>query len=621
MFDEQRINRSSLHSRGQSHGSALRNGVRASDGSDTEVNSPKPRGDGTFVRRLSSVPEQKQGAALTDEIAEGAKGILYSLHLVHPQIQTIMSLFKDSKAKRHSLQRLYHEASTHLDNLDQQIHRFDHMQHRSIRLEQEMRRIICRASQACVLAYKQIGAILVSNVSQLNRESDMRYVRTLVLMLYGGLNEAQNAQVKSAVDVEDEPILSASIHTNSRLRQIARDEFIGNRISSTTPTQEHPKPGRRWENENVHHSSYTRDATTSTGSRVSATTLTTGRSRSSSRAGGMYSSASSSVASTPYASDSFSENVLAPRSRSGSIAPSNERAYEAQAEHDHFERLFLTLNKAADQGLQVIPHLEPRFVSQLEMSKKTYVPPHIKELLIALVSQSRVCMETSETLQSRLSTITIFDSDIRNTPDFWPLAKRFVNAYGNFFVSLREARVHQIVDNDLRHTLRPIHKSTTDAAKLMSESPLNRLTSTSDEKTGETLSQPPSALHSRAPTPNLPIGHPPTLHIPLPQPPPPTPVMMQPPSRSQSRSQSRNEAGYHRRAGGAKGSNGSNNGVVSPASYNSPIPATPLSAALGPAAQAMISTTPSSMAGLNKSFEGDVFQRAEYLQNTMRRLH
>ncbi|KAL9629387.1 MAG: hypothetical protein Q9164_006903, partial [Protoblastenia rupestris] len=70
--------------------------------------------------------------------------------------------------------------------------------------------------------------------------------------------------------------------------------------------------------------------------------------------------------------------------------------------------------------------------------------------------------------------------------------------------------------------------------------------------------------------------------------------------------------GYqHRRT-----ANGSNGSVTAPTTspFNTTVPATPLSAALGPAAQATVPTTPASgggsMAGM---FEGNVFQRADNL--------
>ena len=618
-LDEYRSNRSSLHLRGQSHGSALRHGYRPGDSTNADVTSTQSYRDGTFVRRLSSIPEQKQQSTATDKIVEGAKGILYSIHLIHPQILTLMTLIKDPKAKRSSLQRIYQDASLHLDHLDQEIHRFDNTQRHSKRFDHATKRSICRASDACVTAYQDVGGILLRNANQIIQDGDPRYIRTLLLMLYGTLNEARNARQVLSRNIQQIQSPPATSHHIPALKKISQQAEAADRGNSITPTQDRPRPDKSWRNGSIGRQVLPNGMLSSQSSQTSIPSYLSGRSRSNSRAGGVYSStAASSIASTPRSGESFGSNLLVPRSRSGSIAKSPERAYQAQLERDQFERIFLTLSKAADQGLQVIPHLEPRFVSKLEIAKRSYSSPQVRDLWTTLVNRTRFCMETSEALRARLANIKLNDLEARNAPDFWRLAKKFVNSYGNLLVSLREARLHQMVDNDVKHMLRPVHKTTVDAANLMNESPWNRLTSTSEEYASDVSSPPQSTIHSRAPTPVLHTTTLPSLHIPLPHPPPPTPVAMQAPSRSQS--QSRNDPGLHRRTAGTKGSSGSNNGVASPASYNASIPATPLSAALGPAAQATLSSTSSGPPGLNKSFEGDVFQRADYLQSTMRRV-
>ena len=53
-------------------------------------------------------------------------------------------------------------------------------------------------------------------------------------------------------------------------------------------------------------------------------------------------------------------------------------------------------------------------------------------------------------------------------------------------------------------------------------------------------------------------------------------------------------------------------GSATPLSATSPLPATPLSAALGPAAQATVPSTPASLYG-DSFFKGDVFQRVDSL--------
>ena len=633
VLDEQRGNRNSHHFRGQSHGSALRNGFRPGESSDSEINNTAKNRDGTFVRRLSSIPEQKQGTTSTDKVIEGAKGILYSLHLIHPQIFTLMTLVKDPKGKRSSLQRVYQDASMHLDHLDQEIHRFNSTHRRSRRFDHGMKKTICKASSACVTAYQQVGTILLNNVTNFIKEGDQRYIRTLMLMLYGSMNEARNARqnLVSGMTFDSATTPSTATQQNLTIKRIAEQEALANHRDSITPTQGHPKPGSRWGNGSIEHRAFPPVGMPSQDIQPAIPTYVNGRSRSNSRAGGIYSSTSSSVASTPRSGESFASNLLTPRSRSGSVARDPKESFQSRVERDQFERIFLTLSKATDQGLSVIPLLESKFVSKMESCKRAYAPSHIQEMCSKLVVQTLKCMEVSRALKARLSVFKLNDSDARNAPDFWRLARAFATSWSDLMLACRQAKMHQLVENDVRHMLRPVYRTSVDAANLTHESIWDHLTNTAEGTGKELPSQPQSTIHSRAPTPILQPGPPPTLHIPpLPQPPPPTPVGMQPPSRSQS--QSRNDSGFHRRAAGNKGSNGSNNGAgASPASlYAGTIPATPLSAALGPAAQVTVSSTPGGSggggsnggggaAGLNRSFEGDVFQRADYLQSTMRR--
>lgn len=622
ILDENRTQRNSHHFRGQSHGSALRNGHRPGEESPTDVVSPKfPYRDGTFVRRLSSVPEQKQDSISTDKIIEGAKGVLYSLHLVHPQMSSLTVVVKDPKAKRSSLERVYYQASMHLKFLDDQLHMFDTTQRRGKKQEEISKKTICRAAHACVVAYQQVGGILLNNVKQLVRDGDQRYIRTLMLMLFGSLNEARNARRSLFANGD---FKQASQAPGANVPAIKRVYEANTRASSTTPTQERPKPPekeKRWKNGSMNQQSisYASFASAAPGTQTAVPSYVSSRSRSNSRAGGIHSSAASttsSVANTPRSGESFNPNLLAPRSRSGSIARNPERAYQAQVERDQFERIYFNLNKTADQGLSAVYQLEPHLRNNVEHNKKAYASPRVKELSGNLLLRIHICQETSQSLKDRLVNIKLNDPEARNAPDFWRVVNKFVNAWGHFLVLVRDARMHQLINDEMKRMLHPVHRLTTENARFISESVWKGLVNASDEGDSGQLvppSVPSSATHSRAPTPVQQNGYLPPLRMGA-DPPPPTPLALQPPSRSQS--QSRGDSYFHRRPGGNKGSNESNN-MISPASYT---PATPLSAALGPAAQATVPSTPGNGPGLDRSFHGDFFQRAEYYQQTARRI-
>ncbi len=162
----------------------------------------------------------------------------------------------------------------------------------------------------------------------------------------------------------------------------------------------------------------------------------------------------------------------------------------------------------------------------------------------------------------RLSTVRLNDAEARNARDFWHLVKSFIDSYSSLLLSLKEARRWTPIPNEVKQIVKPVHTASTEAASLITNSPWNRLTFETD-----------------------------------------------PQARPQPYPQGVTENGYayHR----SKGSGGSASGSTS--SPYSNVPATPLSAALGPAAQATVPATPAS-ASLEDSFQGNIFQRADTWQ-------
>ena len=590
-LDESRVHRNSFHLRGQSHSSALRNVIQAADYTEEDANRSNNKQNGTFVRRLSSVPEQRQQISSGDDVIESAKGVLYSLHLVQPYLSSMVRLVKDNRSKRSSLDRYQRQASVQLGHLDQSLHDLSVTVNKSNNAKRAARKTVCKATRACIVVYGNIAGLLLENVKQLVVDGDPKYIRTLMLLLYGSLNEERNAR-RRLVSKRGAP--KNSLGHLPDIQQSTKEPSTVTRDDALTPTQEHPKTGRRWVNDDDGHQSlnHTNLAAVLGSQRsppVSSTASSRANSRSNSRVGFHYNSTTSSFVSTPKSGESFGGSLLVPRSRSGSVTVNLERSRQAQIEQDQFERIYITLNKAAEQGLQVIPYLEPRFLDNLERARKQYAPLEIRTLWTTIVSRTRLCGEMSDSLKRRLQHLKLNDTEARNAPDFWRLAVRFVDTYGNLLASLREARQLNQIDPDLRHRLRPVHKSTIEAGTLIKNSPWNKHT---------TESQPPSQIHSRAPTP-VQNGYPP----------PQMQTQTMPPPVPNS-----NTANYqgpnHRRANGSNGS--ATGSTTSP--YNTSVPATPLSAALGPAAQATVPSTPASgggsMAGV---FEGNVFQRADNL--------
>lgn len=146
---------------------------------------------------------------------------------------------------------------------------------------------------------------------------------------------------------------------------------------------------------------------------------------------------------------------------------------------------------------------------------------------------------------------------MRNQREFWQLCKTFMHSFVDLVTDMREIRSMQLLPPDIVIVLRPVQRASREAGRLIESSPWSYLADMA-------ANNGPGNIYG-------------------------------PPLQGQHQGSVSNPNGF---------------GMGSPPSL--PLPATPLSAALGPAAQATVPSTPAS-AYSDKFFEGDVFQRADSL--------
>lgn len=560
-IDEGRANRNSLHYRGQSDGSALRekpiNGFRTAASHSLPGSQDYDLQRGTYVRRLSSLPENKRVSESPDRVVEGGKGVLYALYQIHQHVSTLIHVVNDGASKRSSLERIYHNATTHLERLDQELHEYESG---SYSIEEDNRHSAGNVSYACItciVAYKQVGNLLLHNIGRLVADGDERYIRTLVLLLYGSLAEARNACQSFGV------IFCAPIPMRAVQKPIPTIEEEGpkRRDRSLTPTRDRPNPERRWRNgRTIQQPGHLNLYNSIANAQIAVPLYVNSRSRSNSRTSAFNNSIASSMANTPRSGENFSipaTPVLRSRSNSalGKHTMQTRLPIPDDLEADAlFERIFLGLTCSVDQGLQAIPMAKDHFLKSLKVAQLMSSPQKICELWSELVRRSQFCLEMCDTLKMRLSTIKLHEPTVRNR-DFWKLCMKYINSVVHLLSGIRSAKHVDLVPTDLLRIIHPVHISAREALSDIHGSPWMRL------------------LSKQAPEPS------------------PLPTTIK-----------------RHRPGGSSGS------TTSP--FTSTIPATPLSAALGPAAQATVPSTPSAIsASLNQSFQGDVFQRADSLLN------
>jgi small subunit ribosomal protein S23 len=226
-----------------------------------------------------------------------------------------------------------------------------------------------------------------------------------------------------------------------------------------------------------------------------------------------------------------------------------------------FEKIFFQLTSAYTSALQAVPHVSRQFSQCLESAEQGRAPQELCALWSKLIYRCRVCLEISEALHVRLSSMKVKEpgGGVRNQREFWQLCKTFIQAFVELVTDMREAKNLRLLPSDIVITLRPVQKASREAGRLIDASPWSYL----------------AELNTSNPT----GMYPPQL-----------------------------QTHHLQHYSGLSGSTLTNG--MSPQSV--PLPATPLSAALGPAAQATVPSTPAS-AYSDRFFAGDVFQRADSL--------
>jgi hypothetical protein len=553
--EEVRGNRHS-HLRGQSHGSVLRtmpskSTVRSE--SSSSPNSPRfsPKvGKGgrkyhsIFVRPLSALPEHKEGGLGQDNLVEGAKGALYSLFQVHPHISTLINVVKNADdTKRNSLEAVFYNASTHFERLNEVLEKYHTMNTEGEMKKKRSKASLKRECQTCLMAYTHVGSQLRASVPKIVANGDPRYVRSLMLLIYGSLIEARNA-LKS-MNVSFKPRKQPAVYLNGTTKNSAPaipaiPEEPAPLVSldrSATPTRDRPQQAtRRLRSDTAFQNPPYQPPVSQ---QPPLPLYYNNRSRSNSRTNTLVaSSTASSVANTPRSGEPF--NIMGPP-----LHPSRVNTMHGidEAEEERiFEKIFHQLTFAYDNALRALPLALRQFSRALENAEQTRAPSDIRRTWYSLILRCKTCIDVSETLKIRLSSMKINQpGGARNQREFWLLCKSFMQSFIDLITDMRDVR--NLVPRDVVIVLKPVHKASRDAGKLIEMSPWSYLADIT-----------------------TPAG------------------------------------GYQPAIVGA---------TASP--VNVLLPATPLSAALGPAAQATIPSTPASAYSGDHFFQGNVFQRADSL--------
>ncbi|KAI9734763.1 MAG: RAM signaling network component [Claussenomyces sp. TS43310] len=437
--DETKANRYS-HLRGLSHGSALHsgNGVNGtSSARGQSISSENAVSRAVYVRRLSSLPERKRESSSPDPIIEGAKGILFALYQVHPVIHTLIGLARDGTNKRTSLERVFFNASSQVEDLDRDISAFDNYSEEDEENSPRSNETVHSACLTSILAYSHVCALLSRNVETLLANGDPRYIRTLLLHLYGCLVEVRNARASlfGSKPPDLQPVLDGTLKPHRRDKSI-------------TPTRDQPGPSSR-----------TRSATVvyqPSGLRVAVDNprlafKNTGRS-------------ATMTSATPRSGESFA---------SSSTSKGRSLASGEFLEDDRlFEKIFLCLQQSTEMAIRALPAVNKHFMTAMKISIQQGNPDHLKQYWQILCQKCSIALQTAETLRARLSQIKLKEPSIRTQAAFWELCNAFLGAYYNLVAKVKEIKpMTDLLTNEIVALLRPLQKSVREAGQLIQSSP------------------------------------------------------------------------------------------------------------------------------------------------------
>ncbi|KAG0639569.1 RAM signaling pathway protein-domain-containing protein [Tuber brumale] len=184
------------HQRGYSHDSVIDSAQRSAqmgkpvDGSSRSP-TDKERQPGPYFRRLSSLPEHKRASLSSARVGEAARGILYAMStLQRPIEQYVQSAGDPNGGPHHKVERVLYNGNLHIGSLVGSLEAYEEKDD-----EAAVDKVV-DACCACLAAFKQVLNMVQSDSREIGAGmvgADARYMRTLLLMVYGSYVEIQSS--------------------------------------------------------------------------------------------------------------------------------------------------------------------------------------------------------------------------------------------------------------------------------------------------------------------------------------------------------------------------------------------------------------------------------------------
>lgn len=210
----------SRHSRGFSHDyiqeSAGESGSNLRSPAEVQHNSR------AYFRRLSSLPQSKRISLSSANVVEASRGMLFALSQIHMAVRQYV-IFCAVPELTGAINRVLYNANAHVGAL------VDVLEAHETRPEGADTKPVIEACRACVGAFKHVINIFHTRMRDLTSQADVRYTRTLLMLLFGAAAEMQNSWTTLAPSASASQPTSMASSQENITRSVAQP---GSRLKS-----------------------------------------------------------------------------------------------------------------------------------------------------------------------------------------------------------------------------------------------------------------------------------------------------------------------------------------------------------------------------------------------------
>ncbi|RFU73177.1 hypothetical protein TARUN_9074 [Trichoderma arundinaceum] len=426
------------HYRGLSHGSAMQGNQAAPSKSPATPTDSLQRP--VYVRRLSVLPERRRESKIFDPVIEAAKGILYSVFQIHPMIQMLMTLTNDGSAKRSSLEIVFYNTNSHVEELEQEIQKHDMAMTEDEEASFGENANVHRACQTLVGAYGHVCTLLAENIDTFVNNGDARYIRTLLMLIYNSIMELR--VTLSSVSTEHNkhhppPALDAPDNSNT-IKPYFRE------ASAAVPAAQRPVGSRNRSGPIMHNPSNLRVATDIPVPYNNGGTRT-----------------ARLASATPRSNDSFPSSF------------GRDIGADFSEEDAQFDKIYLALQKSTDVVLHILPNFNVQLTGGIRNAIQQRAPSAMIRDWKNLIAMCNDAIQQTEILKNRLSLIKLKDPGVRSHAGFWSLCSNFISAWTKMASKIKSEINTIPLPPDTRARLRPVHQSMKETSIIIMNSPWN----------------------------------------------------------------------------------------------------------------------------------------------------